>query len=267
MINLRDWQKGDSVRNRQHHQQAVDALRELQRRSRLPGKQASYRTMFIGKLMDHGLEDDGSTHIPDYTDARYWIQILAITGADPDAALAFVDDTSRENYDDDDVNISILTATNLFEKFAETHAIPVGGDSEIYVVVTAFYDSSATGNQLHFTFDYPVPLVIPVALEQTGGTDGAAGAGEASWEYTITSAPPGYESLVGTVPVHLIDRPKKKMNPGVYGFLIIEPGTGDLALIWVNETINFDGCLADGTYTLGSGDTITILDGLISAVS
>lgn len=173
MRNLRDWKIGDSIRNNDHHQQAVEALRELQNRlNRTLGSKSTNRTEFIGKIIDHGRNLADDADIADFTGCRYWLEIQFIQGENVDAAITLAIDTSMKvpasDADTGPFPPNIVPATNLDEYNADTHLLAV--DGTVYVLGVAFWDGGDP-NQLHFVFSRSLSTSVVVRMDSnaTGG--------------------------------------------------------------------------------------------------
>lgn len=150
---LRDWRVGDSVRNNDHHQQAVEAIRELQRMKTLFPDQSPWNIIFIGKIVDTGPNDQA-----DYADCRYWVELQYILGGASGKGTEvarFKADTSQQVPTDSESgqNFKVpnrFTVTNISEWADDsgTHAIPVSPDR--IVLVFGFYDAGNPDNLIRY---------------------------------------------------------------------------------------------------------------------
>jgi hypothetical protein len=141
---LRDWNPGDSNKDRSHFQEPVDALRELDRMAGRPeGRWVQTRAEYLCKVI---ATPSGQSAV---TGARYWVQEQLIVGADYGAALTLEEDTSKEALEGEEPNEHV--ATNIAELTANTHLLHVGS----YVYVTEWTDWG-TPNQRHHLFSRPV---------------------------------------------------------------------------------------------------------------
>src|SRR5688572_6815117 len=109
---LRDWNNGDSNRDRAHFQEPVNALREIDRQvSSLSAaardhSQPVARRTFLGKIVASGPAGEA-----DKTNCQYWIQEQLIEGAQFRAALTLSEDTTNAAFEGEAPNTHL--ATNL----------------------------------------------------------------------------------------------------------------------------------------------------------
>lgn len=167
---LRDWNKGDSNRDRGHFQEPVDAIRQLQQSTARPaGGQPDTNPnpveIGLAKIVNAG--PNGATNDPDFTDARYWIQRLAILFSDiGDAVTVAVDITDQISYNSPS---NIFVATNWPERNAGSHLLTTDGKTEVMYI--GFYDAGSP-QQKHYIFyavattDYSVYIA---SADSTGG--------------------------------------------------------------------------------------------------
>jgi hypothetical protein len=188
---LRDWQAGDSNRDRAHFQQAVDALRELDRREGRRGDWVPTREKILAKLIATPPFEAA------LTDARYWVQEQLVEGAAFRGALTLSEDTTKKAFGGLASNIHV--ATNMAELLGNSHVL-VKALGYVYVRLEEWTDRG-TINRQHYVFSYPAPVgvVLPVALAQTSGSAGT-GTNDATWVYTVTSTLTGEELATGASP-------------------------------------------------------------------
>lgn len=177
MRNLRDWSGGDSVLNTEHHQQAVDALRELSDYRPGTGEGDTgprVREEFIARVVAKGPDGEAG-----HADARYWLQRQIVEQAEFRAALTLSEDISPEVKGDVEtggVNFTepnTFTATNLAERSAGTHLLTEGTEVRCWA-----WWSKGDPQQKHYLFDRPPP-----ASSFWAKITGSAANGDNRWKY------------------------------------------------------------------------------------
>lgn len=176
---LRDWRPGDDVYEAAHHQQVIDALREMGADVGYgdPGAVGDHNgprpvEKFPVILTDEGppAEEEGDPR-EDYDDARYWAKRAYVGGAKVYDAVELSEDKAVEAYYGTEP--AVVTVTNLPERSAGSHLLPVDGTTEAWC--WAWYDRGNPQRKHYFISVVP-PRVRYVTLTQDGGSDGDASA-------------------------------------------------------------------------------------------
>jgi hypothetical protein len=168
---LRNWSPGNNVFENQHHQQAVDGLRELQGEVfalRAQVEAATNRRYEPGRRRLAKIVATGPGEAADYTDSRYWVQFQLVSTTAYQGDPFFEEDTTDAAHRRDTENEappSIVTATNLAEWYADTHTLST--DDETYVVLEGYWDCAdpdTRASNLHWFFDRAINRAVRVRI-------------------------------------------------------------------------------------------------------
>lgn len=178
--NLTDWQNGDDIRSRAHHQEPIDALKYI---LALPnstvgqvGRNAEGR---LGSAIVGTITNTGPAAQADFTNEWHWCQVNYFDGATKDSSDPL---TIRNDYSDEEDSEEKNTVPALYvpDVQAHTHSLALGTKVLLFPLWTS--DDPNILTRIAVPIDQPG--AFPVYVEKTGGSNGNASS-TASWTYKV----------------------------------------------------------------------------------
>jgi hypothetical protein len=224
----KNWRPGDDIRDNEHHDATVRAVR------RMAGADATgdaeQRARFAPLLAR--VTTAGPAGEANYTDERYWVKLAWVDGPSDKDVEDAAEPLSFTSYGEpkQGEHPIIFTATNLAEQ--------VGGSHVLYentpVWVFPIYDGGDPST-LRSVFVNTPESVLLVNLAQTGGAQGTSTTAP-TWTYTATLN----GSTLGTVLSPLRARPIGFFSAATRGYGIF--GSGGFVLLEAWETEGAEAC-------------------------
>jgi len=205
---LTDWPTGKNVLPKGSHlQESVDALREIANASGYDlrhHRKTITADWKLGKIVAAGPNNEA-----DYDDERYWIELQAISDADPTDTLQVEVDDSEPYVDNSGNPKPIITATNLFEFLDSSHQLA----TDRLVWVKGKLDLGQP-QQIHWQFEASPPRPFFVVLVTDGGANAATPTGVATYTYTAKTPDSLVVIATGLSPVNSFN-PSTNREQGV----------------------------------------------------
>jgi len=182
--------------------------------------------------------DSGPASEADYTDARYWVQIITIdnTGGTTEDDIITKTDLAPMTAEDGGADIpTIKTATNASEWMAGSHTVPIG----TLVIFFGFIDSANDTANMRYIFAGPAPADMKTAkLTVNSGAMGTKTT-TSTWTYDATDI---YGNSLGTNLSPAVPRENGTFGSAAWGWGYMAPDGSGFVLVKAEEVRGTSGC-------------------------